>query len=68
MRTQERYSEIVKQLEKLAGSGSSEARLKWFRQQHKEIDLESYGIRTPEIRELTKSYRSRFKQLDLKEK
>ena len=68
MRTQEVYSEIVKQLEKLAESGSSEARLKWFRQQHKEIDLESYGIRTPEIRKLIKSSKSRFKQLNLKEK
>jgi 3-methyladenine DNA glycosylase AlkD len=68
MQTEDLYSEIVKQLEKLAKSHSSKVRLQWFSQQHKEAGLKSYGIRTSEIRKLIKAYASHLKQLSLKEK
>jgi 3-methyladenine DNA glycosylase AlkD len=68
MQTEDLFSEIVKQLEKLAKSHSSKVRLQWFSQQHKETGLKSYGIRTPEIRKLIKAYTSRLKQPGLKEK
>lgn len=69
MRMQDLYSEIVMQLEKLAETEpASETKLKWSRQQHKTPGYKSYGIRTPKVWKLVRSYRSRFEQLDLKEK
>lgn len=69
MRMQDLHSEIVKQLEKLAGTEpASKTKLRWSQKQHKTPGYKSHGIRTPKIWELIRSCRSRFKQLSLKEK
>lgn len=58
----------MRQLEELAESESSKKKLEWFQQQHIGVGLQSYGIKTPEIRKLIRSYKNRFDQLNLKEK
>ena len=68
MEIQDVYLEIVLQLEKMCETEASISRLEWFKLQHKELGLKSYGIRTPAVRKLLKSYMNRFQQLSLKDR
>lgn len=66
---QELHAEIIRQLEQLVKSESSlEKRLKWFEQQHKKPGVTAYGISTPTVRKLIKSFMSEFQQLGLEDK
>lgn len=68
MQIQDVYSEIVLQLEKLCETEASTSRLEWFKLQHKEPELKSYGVNTPAVRKLIKRNMSSFKELSLNEK
>ena len=68
MKLQDLHPEVINQLEKLAENTATEARLQWFKQQHKGSELKSYGIKTPEVRKLIKKYTDRFEQLSLQER
>jgi 3-methyladenine DNA glycosylase AlkD len=65
MKIENLYSEVVRQLEKRFDAKiASKSKRLW----HKEPGYRSYGVRTPELRELTKRYLSSFEQLSLEEK
>ncbi len=61
------YATVVNDLEILAETKASEKRRTWFKQQHKG-SIKCYGIKTPDIRRLIKTYTHEFNQLNLKEK
>jgi len=60
MQIQDMYSEIVLQLEKLCETEASISRLEWFKLQHKEPGLKSYGVKTPAVRKLIKARAQRL--------
>ena len=62
------YSEVAERLKRLAEQEASQARVKWFQQQHKESRLKCYGLKTSEVRKLIRDYSRRFQQLNLQEK
>jgi 3-methyladenine DNA glycosylase AlkD len=62
------FSEVEAQLEKLVETAASEARRRWFQQQHKGSALRSYGIKTSETRKLIRRHTGRFEALDLEAK
>ncbi len=64
MKIEDVYSEIVRQLEKRANAKLASMEEYY----HKKTGHKSYGIRTPELRELIKTYLRIFKQLSLEEK
>lgn len=65
MRIEDLSLKIVKELEERADPRiASRKRSMW----HKEPGYRSYGIRTPELRELIKGYRDRFNRLGLGER
>ena len=59
------HFEVVKQLERLAESKASKARLRWFQQQHKGSELVFHGISIPDVRRLNRRFKDRFEQLSL---
>lgn len=68
MKLQNLHIDIVNELNKIAESEASEERVAWFKQQHKGSKINSYGIKTPQVRKLIKKYNANFQQLDLHEK
>ena len=64
MQIEDLYSEIVRELEKRADAELASME-KYY---HKKPGHKSYGIGTPELRELIKKYIGSFKQLNLEEK
>jgi len=64
LRIEHLYSEIVQQLERRASAELA----KMDKYYHKTSGHKSYGIKTPDLRELIKTYLSVFKQLSLEEK
>jgi len=69
MQIEELYLEISRRLEQLVKSESvSEKRLKWFRQQHKTPGVTSYGLSTPTVRRLIRSFLNDFQLLGLEDR